>query len=82
MDKYGLIATTPEHVEELIETMCQEDVDECWAAAHCTPSEAFKFALRGSRDTITGLANGRVACICGIGIISRLTGTGSPWMLT
>tara|TARA_Y100000034_G_scaffold89640_1_gene107898 strand:+ start:446 stop:907 length:462 start_codon:yes stop_codon:yes gene_type:complete len=79
---YDICPTTDEHIEELAVTMAQPDVDEAWAAGHKRPHEALEYSRKVSRDTTTGLANGEVACIFGVGSSSILTGLGSPWMLT
>jgi len=78
---YETVPATDDHIEELALTMCQEDVDECWAAMHYIPREALVRAVKVSQEPITGLVDGEVACIFGVGVTSNLTGWGSPWML-
>jgi hypothetical protein len=71
----------PEHIDELAHTMCKEDAAECWAAGHRKPYEALARSVKLSPGSLTGLADGQVGCIFGVGAASILTGVGSPWML-
>jgi len=82
MTKYEIIPTITAHIEELAQTMCSEDIDECWAARHYTPLEALEQAVKISNDATTGLIDGVVACIFGVAPVSVAGGKGSPWMLT
>ena len=82
MTVYETVPTEQAHIDELAVTMCQEDIDECWAARHMNPLESLQEGAKVSCDVITGLVDGRVACIFGVAIASKLTGLGAPWMLT
>jgi hypothetical protein len=81
MVEYAVETTTAGHVEELAQTMCDEDVAECWAFAHMMPLEALEASVAGSRDTLTGVADGKVLCIFGVGQFHALDFVGYPWML-
>jgi hypothetical protein len=81
MTDYQVVETTAAHVAELAQTMCDADVAEAWAAAHMMPLEALEASVAGSRDTLTGLADGKVLCIFGVGQLHALAFVGYPWML-
>jgi hypothetical protein len=81
MAHYEVVNTTAEHVAQLAVTMCDEDVNECWAAGHLSPQEALEMSVAMSRDTLTGMADGKVVCIFGVGQWSALAFAGSPWFL-
>jgi len=80
--KYEIVETTPGHILELSRTMCDEDVEEVWAAGHVVPQKALSIGRARSRDTQTFLANGRVLCIFGVGQIEAFKNVGVPWMLS
>jgi len=82
MSKYEIFPATMEHVKELAQTMCLEDIEECWAARHYAPLEALEQAVKISSDATTGLIDGTVACIFGVAPVSLAGGKGSPWMMT
>lgn len=79
---YEILPTTENHIKELAKTMRQADIDECWAAHHFSPYEALKHSLYHTDRPQTGLYDGRVICIWGIGKMSYLSKEGIPWMLT
>ena len=80
--KYQVVPTTLEHVFELAENMREEDVAEVWAASHVSPIEAITGSMLYTEDTLTGLADGRVLCIFGIGQASLISLKGLPWFLS
>ncbi len=82
MTNYKIVPTTEDHMIELSNTMRPADVQECWAANHYTPYEALKHSLNYTNRPLTGLYNGRVMCIWGVGRVSYLSKEGIPWMLT
>ena len=82
MVNYTIIDTTEEHVEELSHSMSPEDVAECWAAQHLSPREALRVSMMYTNSPKTGLVNGRVMAIWGVGKVTVLSETGMPWMLT
>ena len=79
---YRVVPTNLDHVYELSHTMRSADVRECWAMNHFAPLDALKHSLYYTRMPKTGLYNGRVMCIWGVGKISYLSKEGIPWMLT
>ena len=79
---YKIVPTTEDHMIELSHTMRPADVRECWAANHYAPYDALKHSLYYTKRPFTGLYNGRVMCIWGVGKISYLSKEGIPWMLT
>ncbi len=82
MTEYEIVTTTDEHVEELALTMSPEDIAECWAASHLKPYEALKRSLMYTNYPQTGLVDGRVMAIWGVGKLTQLSDSGIPWMLT
>ncbi len=82
MTTYEVVPTTTDHVVDLALDMRQEDQDEIWAAAHFTPWEALVSSIRLTDETYTGLADGKVLCIFGIGTASLMSNIGVPWMLS
>ena len=76
-----VVPATWAHVDELAETMRQDDVNEIWASSYSTPQTALSCALRGSLQAWTGLIDGRVACMFGVVPESLMGGSGFPWML-
>ena len=81
MAKYEVISTTEEHILELSQTMRKPDVDEVWAGWHKTPLEALRSSVKYTKQSWTGLANGRVVCMFGIAQPSILSYAGTPWLL-
>lgn len=79
---YEIVPTTEEHVAELSHSMRPEDVAECWAAQHLTPYEAIKRSLSYTDHPKTGLVDGKVINIWGVGKTTSLSDEGIPWMLT
>ncbi|KKL09591.1 hypothetical protein LCGC14_2564320 [marine sediment metagenome] len=79
--KYEIVSTTEEHQEELINTMRQADIDECWAANHHTPETAIEESVYYTNRPRTGLVNNQVLNIFGVGKITHLSDIGIPWML-
>ncbi len=81
MVEYTVVDTTAEHIEELSATMRQADIDEVWASVRMTPQEALEGSVTWSHYVRTGLADGEVICIYGVGRTHFLSDTGVPWML-
>ena len=79
---YEIVATTEEHVIELAQSMRFEDEAECWAAQHLEPYDAIKMSLMYTNYPKTGLVDGRVMAIWGVGKVTQLSEKGIPWMLT
>ena len=79
---YKVVPTELSHMEELSHTMRPADVRECWAAHHFSPYDALKHSLYYTARPKTGLHNGKVICIWGVGKITYLAKEGIPWMLT
>ncbi len=82
MTEYAIVEGTLEHAEELAANMRQADLDEIWALGHSLPMDSLKAALAGAGPVFTGLADGRVMCMFGVGHASLVSRVGIPWMLT
>ena len=82
MTEYSVVPTTVEHVHQLVATMRTADQAEIWASAHYTPLEGLLASIRLTDETFTGLADGRVLCIYGVGKVTLLSPVGHPWMLS
>ena len=65
--EYKIVSATPEHAVELAPVMREPDVAELWAAAHQKPLEAIQASVEASKDPQTGLADGVVVCLFGVG---------------
>ena len=79
---YEIVSTKYEHVHELAANMRPEDIAECWAAQHLEPFEAIRMSCAYTDHPKTGLVDGKVICIWGVGKSTRLSEVGIPWMLT
>ena len=79
--KYSIVQATEDHVKELAPKMSKADADEVWAAAHLTPKQAILESLKHTYDAQTGLVNGKVICMFGVGGVSLLSSVGVPWLL-
>lgn len=73
-----VVETTLDHVEELSQTMRQEDRDEIWHLARLSPKEALLMSFEASTYSRTILLDGRVVAIFGCG---RAGEVGVPWLL-
>lgn len=82
MTTYEIVPTTAGHVIDLALDMRQPDQDEVWAAAHFTPWEALVSSIRYTDTPYTGLVDGQVLCIFGVGKMSLMSNRGFPWMLS
>ena len=80
--KYEVVPATLEHALELAENIRDADRQEVWAMAHYTPEQATLCSLEASRDAMTGLADGCVVCMFGVGPAAIISTTGIPWLLT
>lgn len=81
MIRYEIVEATLEHATELGVWMCKPDMEEVWAAGHLTPREATRSSLLVSRDAWTGLADGQVVCMFGVGSPMICSTVGVPWLL-
>ena len=81
MTTYSIEPATWEHAQELADHMRAPDKREVWAAAHHEPEQAVCLSLAASRDARTGLADGEVVCMFGVGSLTILSLTGIPWLL-
>ena len=82
MTKYEIVPTTEMHVFKLSHTMRLEDRAEVWASAHYTPWDALVASISLTDETYTGLADGQVLCIFGVGKSTLTSDVGHPWMLS
>lgn len=80
--KYEVVPATFKHAEELAENMRWADCEEVWAVGHLYPLQATLLSLEASRDVWTGLADGKIVCMFGVGAAMILSTTGVPWLLT
>ncbi len=80
--KYEIVPATILHGAHLACNMREADRQEVWAAGHYTPADAVCLSLEASRDATTGLADGRVVCMFGVGPAAIISTTGIPWLLT
>lgn len=81
MTDYQVVPATPAHAAELAANMREADVAEIWAGWRHTPAEALDRSMKGSRDTMAGLADGRVVCMFGVGSYTILSDIACPWLL-
>jgi hypothetical protein len=79
---YEVVPTTVEHVLELSETMRTADQAEIWASGNYTPFEGLTQSIRLTEETMTGLVDGHVLCIFGVGKTTLTSPVGFPWMLS
>lgn len=82
MNTYEVVPTAVAHVAELAETMSTDCLAEVWASAHYDAWDALVSSIGYTDDTYTGLANGEVLCIYGVGKRALLSPVGHPWMLS
>ena len=81
--KYEVVPATLAHALELGKNMRETDRQEVWAAANYTPKEAALLSLEASGYlAMTGLADGQVVCMFGVGSAAIISTTGIPWLLT
>ena len=78
MTRYEIAPATEEHAREMAPVMRAADVREVWATSHSSPEEALLDSIRGSRVARAGLADGRVACMYGVGGCPSRATRGSP----
>lgn len=71
---------TEAHARELAPRVRAADAAEIWASNHARPLDALLASLV-SRDTLAGLADGRVMCMFGAKRTTVLSTTASPWLL-
>lgn len=76
-----VVLATPEHAEELAETMRKEDADEVWHLNRHTPKEALDVCLETSEEAWTALVDGKVLCMFGVARLTLVGPNVSPWML-
>ena len=81
MTEYAVVSSTWAHAQDLADRMRGPDRREVWAASHQTPEGVICLSMVKSDISMTGLADGQVVCMFGIGSVSVLSLTGVPWML-
>lgn len=81
MTEYSIVPATGEHSRLLAERIRPEDAAEAWAACHLRPLDALEQSRAASRDTWTGLADGKVLCMLGVVERGAYRQIGIPWML-
>ena len=81
MPRYEIVSATQQHVDELALTMREADVEEVWAAALKTPRDALQISMDRCDNAQTGLVDGEVACMFGVGEAHLLALEGVPWLL-
>lgn len=80
--RYDVIPATDEHAVELAPNMREADQKEIWASSRMLPLEALRRSMDVSPAPMTGLVDGEVVCMFGIGQASLVnTGNGVPWLL-
>lgn len=78
---FSMVPATPEHWEELAETMREEVVNEIWASHRLTPTEMYS-DLSTSDDVLALVWDGTLMGIAGIHRYSLMSSHASPWFLT
>ncbi|TNV22124.1 hypothetical protein FH968_04415 [Buttiauxella sp. B2] len=81
MVKTFIETATTEHVQAILPSVRQADIDEFIAASGQTPEEVLNLALRVSTRAWAGIADGNVVNIFGVAPASLLGGKGIPWMV-
>ena len=81
MLKHQISKTTPEHILELSRTMREADKDEVWAAAGMLPLQSLQASVDTTPHPYTGLVDGEVMNIWGVGKHPDFNLVGYPWML-
>ncbi len=79
---YEIVPATVDHAFELSRTMRLEDREEAWALDHLTPWEAIQVSVGHSGNIYSGLVDGQVLCMFGVGKRTLLSEIGFPWMLS
>ena len=82
MVKYEVLPTTTEHILELSRTIRDADRDEVWAISHLSPLVVLEASVARALMSYTGLADGKVLAIFGLGTVTMLSNITIPWMLT
>lgn len=78
---YAIEPTTKEHIVELSKNLRESDKMEIQASHGRPPYEAIRDSVAMSPEPLTGLVDGKVMCIFGVGVASPLSTKGSPWLL-
>lgn len=79
---HEIVPATEEHCRALAKVMRADDVREIWASHRSKPYEALRHSAMVSRDTKTGVVDGRPVCMFGVAPRgSTLAPFGSPWLL-
>lgn len=73
--------TEPGDVAVLYANLREPDLTECMAYGAADIETEIAASVRRSALCWTGLINGEIACIMGVGTVDMLAGVGSPWML-
>ncbi len=75
-------STLPEDIDDLLLEMRAVDRAECAAYGLGDPAQRIRDGARNSPMCWTARdKDGHLICVFGVGVVSLLTGTGSPWML-
>lgn len=78
---YEIVPATVDHAHALAPNLREADIAECWASFRHTPLEALLRSLSVSRDARSGIVDGEVVCMFGVGTTTLLSLQGSPWLL-
>jgi hypothetical protein len=70
-----------EDAQELYANMRQNDLDECNALGPHDIQRSIERSIRSSTLCWSLIIDGKLAAVFGVGVISVLTGIGSPWLL-
>lgn len=81
MTEYTIEPSTLEHAFDLGKRMRKSDKEEAWAATHSPPVTAVLLSMKATPKPMTGLADGQVVCMFGVGASTVLSLTGVPWLL-
>lgn len=76
-----IVATRPEHVDDLAANLRGPDRAELLASGHQDAHRSISLAVALSTHRATALVAGRVGAIFGVVPLSMATGLGCPWML-
>lgn len=79
--KAEIVPATLAHAEAMAPHLRQADCDELWAASRSRPLESLRNAVKASHRARAWRVEGEVVCLFGVAPTSRLTGTGTVWLL-
>ncbi len=78
--RYQILEAVPRHARELAPVMRAADIEEVRDHGR-EPLDALMYSLENSREVFTGMADGRVVCMFGVGSASIVSRNGCPWLL-